>query len=256
MFDFLDRLFNNVTDSLDSNINSQILSYLQSSKKEFYDLKSSIETMSNTLSTASLQTVQNINTQLGQIKMDYIEEVKTMITNSNITTSDKISTLIDKSNTQLLDRTTIVLNETIPKTQDSLQNRIRESIEHQLKELHQQLTVQTNEALKTSSGEQQVQDFLGNFDTKYSNMLQTIQNPLFSYVSASEERVTNNINTIREMFSNSFSSQSVVQDELKLFLNKYNASSNKGKYGENNLFYVLMGNIENLLQFLISQDMI
>ena len=239
LVDFLDRLFNNVTDSLDSNINSQILSYLQSSKKEFYDLKSSIETMSNTLSTASLQTVQNINTQLGQIKMDYIEEVKTMITNSNITTSDKISTLIDKSNTQLLDRTTIVLNETIPKTQDSLQNRIRESIEHQLKELHQQLTVQTNEALKTSSGEQQVQDFLGNFDTKYSNMLQTIQNPLFSYVSASEERVTNNINTIREMFSNSFSSQSVVQDELKLFLNKYNASSNKGKYGENNLFSVL-----------------
>ena len=135
LVDFLDRLFNNVTDSLDSNINSQILSYLQSSKQEFYDLKSSIETMSNTLSTASLQTVQNINTQLGQIKMDYIEEVKTMITNSNITTSDKISTLIDKSNAQLLDRTTIVLNETIPKTQDSLQNRIRESIEHQLKEL-------------------------------------------------------------------------------------------------------------------------
>jgi hypothetical protein len=239
LVEFLDRMFNNVTDSLDSNINSQILSYLQSSKQEFYDMKSSIEIMSSTLSKISLDTVQNINTQLGQIKKDYIEEVKSMITTGNITTSDKISTFIDKSNSQLLDRTTIVLNETIPKTQDSLQNRIRESIEHQLKELHQQLTVQTNEALKTSSGEQHVQDFLGNFDTKYSNMLQTIQNPLFSYVSASEERVTNNINTIREMFSNSLSSQSGVQDELKHFLSKYNASSNKGKYGENNLFSVL-----------------
>jgi len=239
LVEFLDRMFNHVTDNLDSNINSQILSHLQSSKQEFYDLKSSVEVMSNTLSKFSLETVQNINVQLGQIKKDYIEEVKNMITTGNITTSDKISTFIDKSNSQLLDRTTIVLNETIPKTQDTLQTRIRESIENQLKELHQQLTVQTNDVLKASSGEQQVQDFLKNFDVKYSNMLQTIQSPLFSYVSASEERITNNINTIKEMSSNSISSQSVVQDELKLFLSKYNASSNKGKYGENNLFSVL-----------------
>ena len=236
---FLDKMFNHVTDDLDSNINSQILSYLQSSKQEIYDLKSSVEVMSNTLSKVSLETVQNINVQLGQIKKDYIEEVKNMITTGNITTSDKISTFIDKSNSQLLDRTTLVLNETIPKTQDTLQTRIRESIENQLKELHQQLTVQTNDVLKASSGEQQVQDFLKNFDVKYSNMLQTIQSPLFSYVSASEERITNNINSIKEMSSNSISSQSVVQDELKLFLSKYNASSNKGKYGENNLFSVL-----------------
>lgn len=239
LVEFLDRMFNHVTDNLDSNINSQILSHLQSSKQEFYDLKSSVEVMSNTLSKFSLETVQNINVQLGQIKKDYIEEVKNMITTGNITTSDKISTFIDKSNSQLLDRTTIVLNETIPKTQDTLQTRIRESIENQLKELHQQLTVQTNDVLKASSGEQQVQDFLKNFDVKYSNMLQTIQSPLFSYVSASEERITNNINTIKEMSSNSLSSQSVVQDELKQFLSKYNASSNKGKYGENNLFSVL-----------------
>jgi hypothetical protein len=236
---FLDKMFNHVTDDLDSNINSQILSYLQSSKQEIYDLKSSVEVMSNTLSKVSLETVQNINVQLGQIKKDYIEEVKNMITTGNITTSDKISTFIDKSNSQLLDRTTLVLNDTIPKTQDLLQIRIRESIENQLKELHQQLTIQTSDVLKASSGEQQVQDFLNNFDVKYSNMLQTIQSPLFSYVSASEERITNNINTIKEMSINSCSSQSVVQDELKLFLSKYNASSNKGKYGENNLFSVL-----------------
>ena len=125
---FLDKMFNHVTDDLDSNINSQILSYLQSSKQEIYDLKSSVEVMSNTLSKVSLETVQNINVQLGQIKKDYIEEVKNMITTGNITTSDKISTFIDKSNSQLLDRTTLVLNDTIPKTQDLLQIRIRESI--------------------------------------------------------------------------------------------------------------------------------
>jgi|TARA_B110000467_G_scaffold163347_1_gene189100 hypothetical protein len=239
LVEFLDNVFNHMTDDLDSNINSQILSHLISSKKEIECLKTSIGVMSDTLSKISLETIQNMNTQLGQIKKDYMEEVHNMITTGNITTSDKISSILDRNNTHLLDRTTIVLNDIIPRTQDTMQNNIRDNIESQIKELHSQVTSHTNDMLKSSSGQQSVQDFLQNFDVKYSNMLQTIQSPLFSYVSASEERITNNINSIKEMSSNSISSQSGVQDDLKLFLSKYNASSNKGKYGENNLFSVL-----------------
>jgi hypothetical protein len=239
LVEFLDKVYNHMTDDLDSNVNSQILSYLISSKKEVECLKTSIGVMSDTLSKNSLDTIQNMNQHLGQIKKDYMEEVHTMISNGNITTSDKISSIIDRNNTHLLDRTANVLNDIIPKTQDVMQNRIRDNIESQIKDLHTQLNSYTNDVLKSSSGQQPVQDFLNNFDVKYSNMLQTIQNPLYSYVSASEERITNNINSIKEMYSNSISSQSFVQDDLKQFLSKYNASSNKGKYGENNLFSVL-----------------
>ena len=239
LVEFLDKVYNHMTDDLDSNVNSQILSYLISSKKEVECLKTSIGVMSDTLSKNSLDTIQNMNQHLGQIKKDYMEEVHTMISNGNITTSDKISSIIDRNNTHLLDRTANVLNDIIPKTQDVMQNRIRDNIESQIKDMHTQLNSYTNDVLKSSSGQQPVQDFLNNFDVKYSNMLQTIQNPLYSYVSASEERITNNINSIKEMYSNSISSQSFVQDDLKLFLSKYNASSNKGKYGENNLFSVL-----------------
>ena len=70
-------------------------------------------------------------------------------------------------------------------------------------------------------------------------MLVTIQQPMFSCVTASEERLTNNINSIKELSTSSMSNQKSVLDELSLFLGKYNASSNKGKYGENNLFSVL-----------------
>ena len=62
---------------------------------------------------------------------------------------------------------------------------------------------------------------------------------MFSCVTASEERLTNNINSIKELSTSSMSNQKSVLDELSLFLGKYNASSNKGKYGENNLFSVL-----------------
>ena len=239
LIEFLDKIFNHVTDDLDTNINSQILSHLVSSKKEFETLRTSVQDMNDKLSVNSLETVQNINNQLGQIKKEYVEEMQTMINNGNISTNDKISTFIDRNNQHILDRTTVVLNDVIPKTQDVLQNRIRENIESKIKDLYSQMTVYTNEIVKSSSGEQSVQDFLTNFDMKYNSMIQNIQSPLFSYVSASEERITNNINAVKELSSNSISSQNVVQEELKQFLSKYNASSNKGKYGENNLYSIL-----------------
>jgi len=239
LIEFLDKMFNHITDDLDVNVNSQILSHLISSKKEIETLRTTVQDMSEKISNNSLETVQNINSQLGQIKKEYMDEMQSVINNGNIITGDKISTIIDRNNQHILDRTTIILNDIIPKTQDTLQNRIREHIESKVKELYTQMTVYTNDVVKSSSGEHCVQDFLANFDTKYSAMMQNIQSPLFSYVSASEERITNNINAVKEMSSNSISSQAVVQDELKQFLSKYTASSNKGKYGENNLYSVL-----------------
>tara|TARA_B100001287_G_scaffold276668_1_gene288583 strand:+ start:294 stop:1829 length:1536 start_codon:yes stop_codon:yes gene_type:complete len=239
LIEFLDKIFNHVTDDLDTNINSQILAHLLSSKKEMETLRQSVQDMKEKMSTNAFETVQNINTQLGEIKKEYINEMQSLITNGNITTSDKISTFIDRNNQHILDRTTVVLNDIIPKTQDVLQSRIRDNIESKVKELYTQMTLYTDNVIKSSSGEQGVQDFINKFDLKYNSMLQNIQSPLFSYVSASEERITTNINAIKELSSNSISSQNVVQEELKQFLSKYNASSNKGKYGENNLYSIL-----------------
>ena len=66
LVEFLDNVFNHMTNDLDSNINSQILSHLISSKKEIECLKTSIGVMSDTLSKISLETIQNMNTQLGK----------------------------------------------------------------------------------------------------------------------------------------------------------------------------------------------
>ena len=239
LIDFLDNVFNHITNDIDSNINSQILSYMVSSKNDFDSLKESISHISDSMSKITIETISNINQQLDDIRKDYISEVRNIISTGNITTNEKITTFIEKNNSHLLDKTALVLNEVIPKTQDIYQSRVRDTIENNIHSLHQKICDDTSKIINSSSNEQSIQNFLKSFDTKYSNMLQTIQQPLFSYVSASEERITNNINTIKDMSSKSFSSQSDVQDELKQFLSKYNASSNKGKYGENNLFSIL-----------------
>jgi len=235
----LDTVFNHISNDLDSNINSQILSYLSSTKKDFDNLKENISFISDTVSKMNTDTITNINQQLEAIKKEYVSELRNIVSTTSITTSDKLSTFIEKNNVQLLDKTTLLLNDVIPKTQDVYQSKVRDSIESNIKDLHQKICEDTSKIVNSSSSEKTIQNFLQSFDSKYTSMLQTIQQPLFSYVSASEERITNNINTIKEMSTKSIVSQEDVQDELKQFLSKYIASSNKGKYGENNLFSIL-----------------
>ena len=239
LVDFLDNVFNHITNDLDSNINSQILGYLVSAKNDFDTLKDSISHISDTMSKISSETINNVNNQFDNIKKEYISEVRSIVDTGNLSANEKISSFIDKNNIQLLDKTTILLNEVIPKTQDVYQSRVRDTIENNIQNLHKRICDDTTKIINSSTSERSIQKFLESFDSKYSTMLQTIQQPLFSYVSASEQRLTDNINSVKELSNKSLSSNSDVQDELKTFLSKYNASSNKGKYGENNLFSIL-----------------
>jgi hypothetical protein len=64
-------------------------------------------------------------------------------------------------------------------------------------------------------------------------------------MSASEDRLTKNMDILKESSSNSLQTQSKLFDELNEFLSKYKGSSNKGKYGEQNLSSVLNSIYQN-----------
>tara|TARA_B100000989_G_C19505542_1_gene456356 strand:+ start:140 stop:1630 length:1491 start_codon:yes stop_codon:yes gene_type:complete len=239
LINFLDSLFNHITDDLDSNINSQILSYMNKTQTELNNIKDDMNIISDNVSKISSNTIDNINSQLMQLKGDYIDEMKILISTSNISTGDKLSSIIEKNNSFFLDKTTILLNDIIPKSQDSQHNHLKDMLQVQMNELYKQVCEETSKITTNSNGEQIMKSFLDSFETKHSSMIQSIQQPMFSYVSASEDRLNNNINSIKDLSTTSISTQKTVFDELSQFLTKYNASSNKGKYGENNLFSVL-----------------
>lgn len=236
---FLDSVFNHISNDLDTNINSQILAYMNKNQGEINEIKDNISLLSDNVSKMSKSTIDTLNSQFVTIKNDYIDEVKSLINTSNISQGDKISTIIEKNGSHLLDKTNILLNDMIPKNNDDQQNRLKETIMLQMSDLHKQICDDTTKIFTNSSGQQSMKNFLDGFETKYNSMMVTIQQPMFSCVTASEERLTNNINSIKELSTSSMSNQKSVLDELSLFLGKYNASSNKGKYGENNLFSVL-----------------
>jgi hypothetical protein len=235
LIDFMEKMFNELSSDTTSNINAQLLSYMKDSKHQVDILKHNIFTMNENLSKINSDMTNNIILQFTNLKKDYIEDVRQVIYNSTLNTSEKITSLMDKNNTHLVDKTALLLNEMLPKNQEQLTSQIQTNI----KGLYSLINEDTTRLVKNINNDKTFHEFISNFETKYNAMMQTIQQPLYSFFTASENRITQNIDILKETASNSFLSQTKLQEELTEFLGKYNVSSNKGKYGEQNLCNIL-----------------
>jgi len=235
LIDFMENIFNEMSSDINTNINAQLLSYMKESKMQIDNLKHNLATVNDSLSKINSEMTNNMVLQFVNLKKEYIEDVRQVIHNNTLTTNEKLTSLMDKNNTHLIDKTTLILNEIIPKNQESLSSQIQANI----KQLHSLIMEDTNRLAKNMSNDKSLHEFIGNFETKYNSMMQTIQQPLYSFFTASENRITQNIDVLKETTSTSLVSQTKLQEELNEFLGKYNVSSNKGKYGEQNLCNIL-----------------
>ena len=235
LIEFMENIFNEMSNDIDANINAQLLSYMKDSKNQIDTLKQTIATMSDNISKMNSDMTNNMILQFVNLKKDYIDDVRQVIHNSSLTTNEKLAALMDKNNSHLIDKTSLILNDIIPKNQEQLNTQIQSNI----KQLHLLITEDTAKLAKNINSDKSLQEFVSNFETKYNSMLQTIQQPLYSFFTATENRLTQNIDSLKETTSNSLSSQTKLQEELQEFLGKYNVSSNKGKYGEQNLCNIL-----------------
>ena len=167
--------------------------------------------------------------QLMNIKRDYVEDVRQIVGNQSLTVAEKMAAIVDKNNTHLVDKTALLFNESVPK-------HVVPHMQHEFRVLQQGLTETLNQHQhqnNNNSGEGTTEDFLKTFETRYQAM---IQQPIFAFFTASEDRLCKNMDTLRETSS----TQNKVLEELSEFLNKYrNHSSNKGKFGEAQLHGLL-----------------
>ena len=235
LIEFMENIFNEMSSDINTNINAQLLSYMKESKMQIDNLKHNLATVNDSLSKINSEMTNNMVLQFVNLKKEYIEDVRQVIHNNTLTTNEKLTSLMDKNNTHLIDKTTLILNEIIPKNQESLGSQIQSHIKH----LHALIMEDTNRLAKNMSNDKSLHEFISNFETKYNSMMQTIQQPLYSFFTASENRITQNIDVLKETTSTSLVSQTKLQEELTEFLGKYNVSSNKGKYGEQNLCNIL-----------------
>ena len=233
LVEFMENIFNEMSTDINANINSQLLSYMKESKYQIDSLKMNMNAISDNISKINTDITNNIVLQFMNLKKDYIEDVRQIVQNSTLTTSEKISSLMDKNNDHLINKTTVILNDILPRNQDNFNRDIAANF----KLFYTQISEDTNKLAKSVANDKGFNDFISNFETKYNSMLQNIQQPLYSFLTASENRITKNIDNLKE--STALASQNKLHEDLCDFLSKYNVSSNKGKYGEQNLSSIL-----------------
>jgi hypothetical protein len=209
--DLFEKLLNDIDSTMNSTINSQILSVVNEIKNDF----------------SSMQ--QNVIIKFQDSKKEYIEETKNIVLNNNSLNNEKIQSILTQHNSQLIDKTNILLNDIVPKYNNNMSNQIQQKIT----ELQTTIDHETSKLINSTDKQQSIERFISEFDNKTNNLLQ----PLFSFINASEERISKNINSINQDKYNSV--QDKVFSDLSEFLNKYKNSSYKGQFGENHLESVL-----------------
>jgi ACT domain-containing protein len=85
-----------------------------------------------------------------------------------------------------------------------------------------------------------ITEFVNNVDTKFNNMINNLQQPIFSFIQSSEERTNNNVQQIRDKLISQQLSQETLNNGMQEFLNKYkHNSSSKGNVSEQELYSIL-----------------
>ena len=217
--EILKNLSTNLSSTINSTMNSKILSLVT-------DIHSNI---------SSIKT--DIIIKLHESKKEYIEDVKTILSNNSLTNNEKLNALIEKNNDTLLTKTALIVNDVIPKSQDK--NYLQ--IEGCIKAFCSTITQDTTKLLELSNkDDMQIKNVVDNIDKQFTNMISTIQQPIFSCIQSSEERTNNGIQQVREHLSVQQLNQQKLTSELNDFLNKYkNNSSSKGNVSEAELYYML-----------------
>ena len=229
LIDFMESIFNHMTKDNKVNINAQLLSFITDNKTEIDTIKSNLQQVNDNISKMNSDIANNMMIQFVNLKKEYIDDVRQTVNNSSLTTNEKLNSIMDKNSTHLIDKTSLLLNDLLPKNQDQMNKQVQDMFKQ-----FRTIIIEDNSKLaKSINNEKGLLDFINTFETKYNTMLQSIQQPLYSFFTASEERIRNNIDTLKETSSQSAIQQNRVFDELSDFLGKYKGSSNKGKFGEN-----------------------
>lgn len=222
--DLIEKLITDMSSTLNASVNSQILTSVTELNTKIKSLNDSVGRMNNDIST-------NMLLKFVDLKKEYTEDVKNIVQTN---TMDKLATLIEKNNALLIDKTNLILNDIVPRSNEAFYKKIYDTIHT----FQASISADTNKLMTTMNAES-FAEFMVNFDTKTSQMFQTVQQPIFSFISASEERINSSLCNLKDSSSSSLVTQEKILGELGEFLNRYRNSSHKGKFGENQLNLIL-----------------
>ena len=198
-----------------NDINSRIFAHINENSEE---IKTSIASLKDTMLSIQAESRENVLSKIMDVKKEYIEEVRRIVDTTNV--SDKISSLLDKNNNILIDKTSHIINEVVPKTQTVHYSQIQDSL-HAFHKTIAEDTKNIQKSIDSSS----VKEFINNFEIKTSIMLQNLQQPIYSFISASEDRINTNINNAKD------ANQTKIMKDIGEFIGRFHGDENMSSGG-------------------------
>lgn len=196
MIDFIEKLNMDLTKTISNTINGEILSSVK-------ELKEQLTNVGHTFN-------ESITSQ----NKEYVENIKMIIQLSSSQESDKIIQQLNRNTEQYVDKISSLIPNSENKIHDNLQS------------FQRTLTTDIKGFLSANSSHSSLSDFISNLDSKIT----TLQQPIYSFITSSQEQISKKIN---ENITDK-SKQDKLHEDLTEFLNKYKTSSSyKGQYSEN-----------------------
>lgn len=237
--DFLENMLSDLTGTINNSIthdilnnvkdiSSELISYKTSQILSTSQLQSELTNLNDKLNKLNTEITNSMFVKLVDIKKSYLDDLKNALNTSDTNTL----LIIEKQNDIILSKTMNALNDIIPKNNTMVYNqfelliiKFREEVSNHLRDLGKNTNDLTSEKISNI------------LDTKYSQLITNLQQPILSYISSSEERLSVNLNQIKDSSIN----QGKMNEKIHDFLNKYNTnvSINIGKIGEDKLYTIL-----------------
>lgn len=215
--DLFEKLLTDMDQTMNNTVQHQLLTNISENNQHIHELTSSIGLLKDAVGTLNADLTKNMIIKFMDIKKEYIEETKNII-NSN--TVDKIAPLLERNNSLLIDKTTHIVNDVVPRSQNQYFSQINES----LKTFQKTITEDTTALLKSVDGHS-IKEFMSQFEMKSSLLLQNVQQPIYSFISASEDRINSNIGVLKDSTNLQQSAQTKIMSELGDIFSKFRTSN-------------------------------
>ena len=213
------------------------------------NIKSEIEGLKNVISNLS----SFITTKLYETKDNYIKELKDTLKNTDSSSILNIGLTVEKYNNSLIDKINLILNEVIPKSHNKQYEDIISVFKNDM--------ITSLDKIKPNNTDNTIDRISLLVDTKYNNLVSTIQEKMLNSISQSEDRLNTNISQVRDLSLKTSLINEKINEDLSVYLNKSKISSIKGNISETILFNLIekeytSGELVNTSSFSGMGDMI
>jgi len=204
LLDFMEQLGNDMTKILSNTVFGEILHNVKDIKQQVISLN------------------DNLSLKLQEHNKSFLETTKLVIGMASNENNDKIIQVLNRNTDSFIER----LNSTIPKTHEESNIKIQESLSMFQKTINEDI----KSFLSSNNSETSLKDFISSLDSKIT----TIQQPIYTFISSTQEQLNTKLNGLREDSLSNKSSNDKVMSDLNEFLSKYKTSSQfKGQCSEN-----------------------